>query len=145
MVNLSLGRFSWRGQHREACRGLTFILRCHLLLLFLALSMAGAAWGASPRVLLLSSYGPAFPTFFQQVEGVRAVLASAGVVLDVEFMDSKRFTDESSVDHFESYLRYKLARLPAYDVVITSDDNALAFVMERHGGLLGKSPVVVQR
>lgn len=142
MVNLSLGRFSWRGQRREACRGLTFILRCHLLLLFLALSMAGAAWGASPRVLLLSSYGPAFPTFFQQVEGVRAVLASAGVVLDVEFMDSKRFTDESSVDHFESYLRYKLARLPAYDVVITSDDNALGFVMERHGGLLGKSPVV---
>ena len=41
------------------------------------------------RVLLISSYHPAFPTFFQQIEGIQAGFADQNIELDVEFMDSK--------------------------------------------------------
>lgn len=135
-------RFSGPVQRPEACRRSAVILKCCLRSLLLVLLMVGVAWAGNRRVLLLSSYAPAFPTFFQQVEGIRSVLAPADVTLDVEFMDSKRFTDEQGTTNFENYLTYKLSRLPSYDVVITSDDNALTFVMERHARLFGKTPVV---
>ena len=48
------------------------------------------------RVLFVSSYHPSFPSFDLQVSGIRAALAERGfdsrkIVMDIEFMDSKRF------------------------------------------------------
>jgi len=93
-------------------------------------------------VLLISSYHPGFPTFYQQINGLEARLKPRGVSLDVEFMDSKRFHDEASLQRFHDMLRDKLAVLGPYDVVVTSDDNALNFVRQNHDELFAGTPVV---
>ena len=97
---------------------------------------------APQRALLISSYHPAFPTFFQQIDGIRSELDPAGVVLDVEFMDSKRFNDPRNQAHFLEHLRYKLSRVAPYDVIITSDDNALNLALEYRDALFPTTPVV---
>ena len=108
----------------------------------LILLLCGASWAGDERALLISSYHPGFPTFFQQINGIDSVLAPAGVSLDVEFMDSKRFFEKQDVDAFYGMLKRKLERSLPYGVVITADDNALRFVMERKNELFPGVPVV---
>jgi ABC-type uncharacterized transport system substrate-binding protein len=103
---------------------------------------AGPSLAAKRRVLLVSSYHPGFPTFFQQIDGLKSELAPAGVALDVEFMDSKRFYTPESRKLFHDTLAYKLANLPRYDVVVTSDDNALRFALDHRAELFPDTPVV---
>lgn len=113
------------------------------VLLVAAICFAPGFVLASERhVLLVSSYHPGFPTFFQQIEGLKSVLAPAGVKLDVEFMDSKRFYTPQHLSVFRDMLAAKLAKLPPYDVVVTSDDNALNFALENRAELFPTSPVV---
>jgi PAS domain S-box-containing protein len=97
---------------------------------------------AEPNLLLISSYHPGFPTFYQQIGGIRAVLPSAGYNLDVEFMDSKRFPGAHAQEDFRQHLRDKLKRLPKYDLIFASDDNALHFVVENKESLFAGAPVV---
>ncbi|TIH12385.1 PAS domain S-box protein [Marinifilum sp. JC120] len=97
---------------------------------------------AKSRVLLVSSYHPGFPTFFKQIDGLKSVLDPAGVHLDVEFMDSKRFMDKKNLSAFRRLLKQKLASLDKYDVVVTSNDNALNFVLKNQDDLLSGIPIV---
>jgi PAS domain S-box-containing protein len=100
-----------------------------------------SAW-AGPQVLLISSYHPGFPTFFHQVEGVESVFDPAGVDLDVEYMDSKRFGAPEDIAAFRAMLAGKLSRLPAYDLILTADDNALRFALANRKALFPGTPVV---
>ncbi len=99
------------------------------------------------RILFVSSYHPAFPTFFSQIEGIRSGLEEAGLddgdfVLDVEFMDTKRFDPSSAVERFNDTLSAKLEHLPPYDVVIAADDNATRHLAENRERLFGEIPLV---
>ena len=60
------------------------------------------------RVLMISSYGPSFRTFFQQIEGVKKAFEEYPISLDIEFMDTKRFYTEENLDNFLRSLQYKL-------------------------------------
>ena len=100
------------------------------------------AWAERGRVLFISSYHPGFPTFFQQIQGVRSELESAGVVIDVEFMDTKRFADPENLVRFLDMLRFKLSRIEPYDVIIVADDAALKFAAEHRASLFPQSSVV---
>jgi len=113
-----------------------------LAVCLLVLWLAGPALAAGERMLLISSYHPGFPTFFKQIEGVDSVLAPAGVELDVEYMDSKRFSSPGDIRAFRDLLAGKLARLPRYDVVLTADDNALRFAADNRRVLFPDCPVV---
>ncbi|MBG0778082.1 MAG: response regulator [Desulfovibrionaceae bacterium] len=115
-----------------------------LLLLAAVLAPVGAApaQAAPHHVLLISSYHPSFPTFFQQIEGLHSVFDPAGVALDVEFMDSKRLFDESNLSNFLNMLRYKLYHLPSYDAIVTADDNALNFALLHKEELFPHAPIV---
>ncbi len=95
-----------------------------------------------PRVLLISSYHPGFPTFFQQIEGVKAAFGDRQIVFDVEFMDSKRFPDKANIENFCNYLSYKLSLTGKYDAVMTADDNALLFARDYRSVLFPDVPVV---
>ncbi|WP_432736082.1 ABC transporter substrate binding protein [Maridesulfovibrio sp. FT414] len=97
---------------------------------------------AQSRVLLLSSYHPGFPTFFKQIDGIKSALDPEGVLLDVEFMDSKRFYSPENLSKFQNLLEYKLQSVPPYDVIITSDDNALSFALQNRRVLFPDTPVV---
>jgi len=103
---------------------------------------AGSAWGRGERVLLISSYHPGFPTFFQQVGGLREALDPAGVALDVEFMDTKRFPVGEAAARFLDMLRFKLGGLAPYGAVVTADDAALRFAMDHGQELFPGVPVV---
>lgn len=80
------------------------------------------------RVLFISSYHPSFPTFFKQIDGVKSILKD--VQIDIEFMDSKRFDYDRADEMFAKYIKWKLKSLPKYDAIITSDDNALIFLLK---------------
>ncbi len=121
-------------------------MRRLFLFLFLLIAFSGLfsskGYCEEKRVLMISAYHPGFPTFFQQIEGVKSVLDPQGVLLDVEFMDSKRFYTPENLSAFHDLLSLKLKSLPQYDVVITSDDNALKFALEYREELFPKTPVV---
>jgi signal transduction histidine kinase/CheY-like chemotaxis protein len=135
-------------------RTLTTIARLFVAaVLIVAPGVAGSSAAAAAdgpgvkRLLFLSSYHPAFPSFFKQIEGFRAGLAGAGletwrVTLDVEFMDTKRFPPGERFPVVEAALRAKLARLPRYDVVVAADDNAFRFAVDRRDTLFGGAPLV---
>ncbi len=94
------------------------------------------------RVLLLLSYHPHFPTFFDQITGVQAAFEGQNITLDIEFMDTKRFNDAANLTNFYNSLAYKLARQQPYDVIITADDNALTFALNYSEELFAGVPIV---
>jgi PAS domain S-box-containing protein len=113
-------------------------------LLGLVISMAAQpAWAKdAPRVLFISSYHPEFPTFFQQIEGLKAGLEGRGVQLDIEYIASKRLILPEDQDNFHRYLAYKLTQLPPYQVIAVADDAALQFALNHQAGLFAPTPIV---
>lgn len=97
---------------------------------------------ATDRVLLISSYHPGFPTFFQQIEGIKSTFSSRSILLDIEFMDSKRFSDNISVGNFYDSLSHKLSKVPPYDLILAADDNALSFAVKYQEELFGEIPII---
>jgi len=123
------------------------------LLVFLLMFFGGNAHhevyaSERQRVLVISSYHPAFPTFYRQNLGVRQGLSEQGfdgksMDLDYEFMDSKRFFDEENLGNFSASLSYKISQLThPYDVVLVADDNALDFALEHRNDLFAQTPVI---
>lgn len=100
------------------------------------------AQASEHRVLLISSYSPSFPTFYDQINGIKSVLDPQKISLDVEFMDSKRFFSASAQQNFYANLKAKLKELPAYNVIIAADDNALKFVLKNRKELFPTTPTV---
>lgn len=94
------------------------------------------------RVLFISSYHPQFPTFSQQLEGIRSVLEPQGILLDLEFMDTKRFVQPQNLSNFYQSLNYKLAHTRRYDAIITGDDAALQFAIKHQKTLFAHQPIV---
>ncbi|MFW5498789.1 MULTISPECIES: ABC transporter substrate binding protein [unclassified Maridesulfovibrio] len=112
------------------------------LVFWAILSFCPAVLAAKSHVLLINSYHPGFPTFFKQIDGLKSVLSPAGVHLDVEFMDSKRFMNKENLSAFRNMLKMKLASLDKYNIVVTSDDNALNFVLENRKEFFPDTPIV---
>lgn len=113
-----------------------------LLILAFTLLTGPAAWCATERALLISSYHPAFPTFFKQINGIKAAFESAKIQLDVEFMDSKRFSEKQDFARFDKSLSAKMPQLPEYDILLTADDNAFNYAMDHRDTLFKGIPMV---
>lgn len=116
-----------------------------ILLLFCCPEMLASAKGTVPeqyRVLFVSSYSMSFDTVPLQVKGIQDVLGPQDVSLDMEFMDTKRFSEEEDLELFYRSLRNKLEKLPPYDAVILGDDAALVFAMEYQQELFADIPLV---
>ena len=110
-------------------------------ILFLLLYVNGFAQERQ-NVLLISSYNSRFPSFFHQINGIKSVLDTCNVNLDVEFMDSKRFASVKNTKMFKERLRYKLAVKGQYNLVLVTDDNAFKFVSSNHSKLFSNLPVL---
>lgn len=95
------------------------------------------------RVLFISSYSYAWDTVQLQIEGIKAGLAPE-VVLDYEFMDTKRVNDETSQQQFYEGLAYRLSKVEPYDVVILGDDAALLFAEKYREELFDGIPLVFE-
>ena len=105
-------------------------------------SIAAVADKHPKAVLFIASYHPGFPTFFDEVEGLKSVLQSPTVRLDIEFMDAKRFDARQLDQIFLSNLSRKLVDLPPYDLIIAGDDAATHFAVQHQKDLFHDRPVV---
>ncbi|MBU3160255.1 EAL domain-containing protein [Clostridium frigoris] len=95
------------------------------------------------RILFISSYNSSFPVFFQQIEGIKSVLTDKNSILDLEFMDSKRFYQEQNINNFYDLLNYKIKNSPEkYDAIMVGDDNAYDFAMKYQKELFNDIPIV---
>ncbi|MGQ1908240.1 ABC transporter substrate binding protein [Marinifilum sp. RC60d5] len=112
-----------------------------LVFFFLHLSFDISAQ-ENKNVLLISSYNSRFPTYFQQINGIKSILDTTDVNLDVEFMDRKRFTKPATYDLFYKSLKNKLANSEKYDAVLTADDDAFNFVLRYEEELFKSIPIV---
>ena len=95
------------------------------------------------RVLFISSYSYAWEQVQLQIEGIRAGL-DADVILDYEFMDTKRVDTEESIQMFYEGIAYRLSMVEPYDAVILGDDAALRFAMEYQEELFAGIPLIFE-
>lgn len=122
-------------QYRDS---FTVVLRIVIFILFLAGESSG---NDDKRVLFISSYHPAFPTFFQQIEGIKSVIGNK-ILLDIEFMDTKRYPQKENLEDFRKSLSRKLGDGREYNVIVVADDNALIFALEQQDKLFKDKPIV---
>lgn len=94
------------------------------------------------RVLYISSYSPSFISFNKQVNGINSILKEDNIVLDIEYMDTKRFAMQENFDHFYHNLSFKVKLLEAYSAIIVADDNALDFIRQHRAELFPTQPIV---
>ena len=131
-----------------ACGHKSVIWLAFALVAFSCASSASRADEPSrPRILFISSYHPGFPSFFPQIHGFIAGLEQAGykrdnVALDIEYMDTKRFSMAAMEPRFHAALAFKLADLPRYDLVVVADDNAFDFALHNQESLFRGIPIV---
>ncbi len=118
------------------------VLKLFLGFYFLSASLLLSAEEEQKHILVLSSYHPSFPTYNSQIQAVTETFAGSNILIDVEFLDSKRFTTETARQLFRDLLRYKFLNLKPYDGIITTDDNALLFINEYQPILFPGIPVV---
>ena len=95
------------------------------------------------RILFISSYNSSFPIFFQQIDGIKSVLAKENYIVDLEFMDSKRFFNDGNINNFYRLIKYKIDKNPEkYDAIIVADDNAYDFATKYQNELFKEIPMV---
>ena len=95
------------------------------------------------RILFISAYSYGWDTVQIQIEGIKAGVGP-NVVVDYEFMDTKRVNDETSAQMFYEGLAYRMSQVEPYDVVILGDDAALLFAMEHQDDLFAGIPLVFE-
>ena len=95
------------------------------------------------HVLILHSYHWGFAWTDRVMEGMRAVLDASGLPLEihVEYMDTKRQPPEEIFPLLVSSLAAKYYNV-ALDVILTSDNNALDFILQHGDTLFPGVPVV---
>jgi hypothetical protein len=97
----------------------------------------------APLVLVLNSYHPQYGWTEELVRGVRDDLAALPPEnLHIEFMDARRMVDDAKyLDLLAAVYQHKYGRLRP-DVIISSDDSALSFLLARRDTLFPGVPIV---
>ncbi|MCW3804049.1 sensor histidine kinase [Plebeiibacterium marinum] len=95
------------------------------------------------NVLVINSYHMGYSWTDEVVEGIRSKLDSAGNInYFLEFMDTKRFLDETTFINFHNYLTTKYQTVN-FDVIVVSDNNAMDFYLTyRDSSLFRNKPFV---
>ncbi len=129
---------------QQLIKTIFFTILFSVLFLFCAASAhAEDSDSKGGRVLFISSYSYAWDTVQIQIQGVSETLGK-DVVLDYEFMDTKRVNDETSEQLFLEGLQYRLSKVEPYDVVILGDDAALIFALKYRDMLFDGIPLVFE-
>ncbi len=130
----------WRRMQRQVQRAGAVLAT---VLVLLGASVAPAASSQRKSILLLNSYHLGFAWTDTQVEGILAELRGSdlGPDLFIEHMDALRQRTPYPDDVERAYLeaRYQGRK---FDLVMTTDDDALAFVVRHHARLFPGMPVV---
>ncbi len=141
-------RLSWNLNHKckknspgnPSCRAV--ITACILCLFFIVGSVSAQAF-AEKRVLLLNSYHPGMVFSDEEVRGIQEHLAPYGDRIDlrIEYMDTKLHSDPEYLQQLFWFYQHKY-NATRFDVIITTDDNAFAFMKANRDALFHNTPVV---
>lgn len=117
-----------------------------IFLLFLVPSPASALSDQPAyiqNVLVLNSYHPTFTWTASQSDGIIDALRKSclNLSISVEYLDWKNYPDKKTLDNVTEVYLNKYGSHP-FDVIITTDDAALNYVIEHRGGIFGDAPVV---
>lgn len=103
-------------------------------------TVAAAMPGERPQVLIIHSYHAGMTWTETQAAGLREALGGLAEI-DEEHLDAKRHPGLAHLPGFEEMIARKFpTRLP--DLVVTTDDDAFAFVRDAHERLFPEVPVV---
>ncbi len=119
-----------------------FFIFLYGLLSILAIPTWSDVETSTYRLLFIASYNSSFPTYYDQIDGIKEGLEGFYYIMDVEAFDSKRFVGEGNYQTFKDRLEYKLNHNLPYDGILTADDNALHFVIDNYEQMFDKIPVV---
>ncbi len=113
-----------------------------LVILFFGLPAKAAAEPADftlppKNVLVIFSYSPSYPSFDMLLDGLYEAFADQNVHLQVEYMDTKLVDPETASGLMFHQLQTKIKLLKDIDLIITFDDDALAFINQYYELLFG--------
>jgi len=123
--------------------------RLFLLVLFLLCLVTSPVFalpdqpGHVRNVLVLNSYHPTFVWTASQSDGIIDALGKSGLNLSVsvEYLDWKNYPDKKTIDNVTGVYLNKYGSRP-FDVILTTDDAALNYVIGHRGDIFGDAPVV---
>lgn len=134
-------------KYRKTAWAAIVMLACAVICagLFWSLHTSTYAAGSANtgRILFISSYSYAWDAVQLQIEGIKQGV-SDGIVVDYEFMDTKRVDDDVAMWLFKEGLAYRMSMVEPYDVVILGDDAALIFALEYRDELFAGIPLVFE-
>lgn len=110
---------------------------------FVLLVMPSYVLGAKTKnILILNSYHKGFEWTDAQVSAAKQVLLEKfrDIELYVEYMDTKRIYTAEYIERLMQIFKLKYKKVK-FDVIITTDDNALKFVVKYHEEIFAKAPV----
>lgn len=119
------------------------LLGAVIAIFLFCINLINAQADSKGRVLFISSYSYGRTNTQAQIEGMTAKMGK-NIVLDYEFMDTKRVDDEVSRQQFYESISYRLSKSEPYDVIILGDDAAFLFAMEYRESLFDGIPMVYQ-
>lgn len=116
-------------------------------LLISVLMMQRGAWssreGSAANILILNSYHHGFPWTDSIVKSIQESFNKENdpVEIHIEYMDTKRYYSPKYISQlFNTYsFKYNSA---AFDCIISTDDDALDFLIKHRSSLFGKTPAV---
>ncbi|MFA4876877.1 MAG: ABC transporter substrate binding protein [Methanoregula sp.] len=99
--------------------------------------------GHARTVLILNSYHPTFIWTASQSDGMIDALGKSGLNLSVsvEYLDWKNHPDNKNLDTLTRLYQEKYREKPP-DVILTTDDAALSFILDHRSDVFGDIPVV---
>lgn len=120
-----------------------FVAAAFLIVCFLVAGTAEAQKERSRKVLLLHSYHPNYLWTKLITNSVESVLEryKEPVVVDIEYMDTRHFDDQTHYENLYALYKNKFNRRK-YELIITSDNNALLFMLKHRKELCPDVPIV---
>lgn len=97
----------------------------------------------SQRILYLNSYNNGYAWSDNILEGIRSVLPveSQSLNFQMEYLDAKRYENEQMQTILFNYFNAKFVR-DKFDLILTSDNNALDFALRYRPQLFAGAPIV---
>jgi diguanylate cyclase (GGDEF)-like protein/PAS domain S-box-containing protein len=98
-------------------------------------------YAETKRVLILNSYSEGYSWSDQIMDGIHSVMdEQKDVELFINYMDTKRISDDDYLLHLRDLYQHKY-RLQKIDAIISTDDNALNFLLNYRDELFPDVPI----
>jgi len=95
------------------------------------------------NILIVHSYSPEFGWTDNIDRGIKSILGSNSENINVhtEYLDTKRISDKEHINNLYRLFKHKF-KDAKFDLIISSDDDALKFLLEYQDDLFPNTPVV---